>query len=214
VEQFLKEEIRHRYPDHGFFGEESGHANSEKAEYLWAIDPIDGTAPFCFEMPVWGISIGFLVKSRPLVGLFYMPVPDELYWAADGGAAYMNHQRIHVCEPCPMGKGTTIVAPSITFRRMKVNYRGRALVFGSASAHICYVARGKIHGGLIDTVRLYDIAGPAAILQAAGGVLRYHSGRKLDLWELRKGQKTPEPLFMGHPDNVEQLLELFAKEPD
>ena len=210
VEAFIHQEIHRHYPDHGFFGEESGRHQVDHAETVWAIDPIDGTAPFVYEFPIWGISVGLLHAGQAVVGFVYLPVLDELYWAIDGSPAYFNNQVLQVSEPRDMTRGTTIVASSATFRRFKTTYEGRALAFGSAAANLCFVARGKVHGGIQETVRLYDIAAAAVILKQAGGVMKYLSGREVDLWELLDGRKTPEMCASGHPHNVDQLIRLFT----
>ncbi|RJP21907.1 MAG: inositol monophosphatase [Candidatus Omnitrophota bacterium] len=211
VEAFLKEEIHRLYPDHGFFGEETGRHRMKDAEYVWAIDPIDGTAPFVYELPVWGVSVGLIHAKRLIVGYVYLPVIDEMYWAVEGEAAYVNNRTIHVCEPREMKKGSAIVASSALFRRYEVTYEGRSLAFGSAAANICFAAKGKIHGGLQETVRVYDIAAAAVIMKAAGGVMKYLSGREVDVWELVDGRKTPEAFAYGNPHNVDQLITMFKQ---
>jgi len=211
VENFLREEIQRRYPDHGFFGEESGRHQMEQPEYVWAIDPIDGTAPFVFDLPIWAVSVGLLRKDRAAVGFVYLPVLDEMYWAFDGGAAFVNNREIRVCEPVEMTKKTTIMAPSAALNGLSTTYQGRSLSFGSAAAHLCYVARGKIHGGVIESIRLYDIAAAALILKQADGVMRYLSGKEVDLWELIDGRQIAEPFVFGHPHNAEQLRSMFVR---
>lgn len=211
VETFLKEEIGRRFPDHGAIGEEYGKHQLDGAESIWAIDPIDGTAPFVYELPVWGISVGLLHQGKPVLGFVYLPVMDEMFWAIAGGPAFVNEREINVCEPRDMIRGTCIVAPSITFRGLRTQYDGRALAFGSAAAHICYVARGKIHGGILMKVRLWDIAGAAVIVSAAGGEMTYLSGRTVDLYELVDGRQVPEPFCVGNPENVRQLRALFKE---
>lgn len=210
IEAFLTEEIHHRYPDHGVFGEETGRHQMDEAEYVWAIDPIDGTAPFVYEMPLWGISAGLLHRHRPLIGFVFLPVIDELYWAIDGCPAYVNDRKIQVCEPREMNETSCIITPNFTFRAFDSTYKGKAMSFGSASVHICMVARGKIHGGILSGVRLYDIAGGAVILKAAGGVLKYFSGGHVDLWKLNTGDELPESAAMGREENVDQIRRLFV----
>ncbi len=211
VEAFLKEEIHRLYPDHGFFGEESGHYGMDNAEYVWAIDPIDGTAPFVYEMPVWGVSVGLIHESRLILGYVYLPVIEELYWAVEDGPAYVNDQVIHVSEDREMKRGSAIVSSSALFRNFDIFFEGRALAFGSAAANICFAAKGKIHGGIQETVRLYDIAASAVILKGAGGVMKYLSGREVELWELVDGRKTPEAFAYGNPYNVDQLITKFRR---
>lgn len=214
IETFLKKEIQGLYPDHGVLGEEFGDHQLDDAQSVWVIDPIDGTAPFVYELPVWGVSVGLLHKRKPVVGFVYLPVIDEMYWAVDGGPAYVNENVIQVCEPRDMVRGTCIVAPSITFRGLQTEYDGRALAFGSAAAHICFVARGKIHGGILTKVRLWDIAASAVILSAAGGEMTYLSGRPVDCGELLDGRQVPESFCIGNPYNVQQLTRLFRDIPN
>ncbi|MGC9328331.1 MAG: inositol monophosphatase family protein [Candidatus Hinthialibacter sp.] len=209
VETFLKEEIHRLFPDHGVLGEEFGQHQLEDAESVWAIDPIDGTAPFVYELPVWGVSVGLLHKRQGVLGFVYLPVMDEMYWAVAGGPAFVNEREIQVCEPLEMVRGTCIVAPSITFRGLDAQYQGRALSFGSAAAHICYVARGKIHGGVLMKVRLWDIAAAAVVLEVAGGELLYLSGDPVDLGELLDGSRVREPFCIGCSENARQLTKLF-----
>ncbi|MBI1387283.1 MAG: inositol monophosphatase [bacterium] len=209
VEAFLHGEIKKRFPDHAFYGEETGSHGIENADYVWAIDPIDGTEPFVLELPVWAVSIGLVCQQGAVVGLVYLPAIDQLYWAVQGSPAYLGDQIIHVAESHPLKKGATIVAPGATFRRFDSTFQGRALAFGSAAAHLCFVARGKVQGAIMEPINLYDIAGGAVIVQSAGGELRYFGGDPVDLWSLRLGVKTREAMAIGHPDNAEQLRNVF-----
>lgn len=210
VETFLRGEMQRRFPDYGFLGEEFGLNDVVQPEYVWAIDPIDGTAPFVFGLPVWAVSVGLVSREGPILGFVYLPVVDELYWSYKGERAYCNDEVLEVHPPSKISFGSTILTPSITFRRYNVKYRGRALSLGSAAAIIAYTAKGRIEAGMIDRIKLYDIAGGAAVLHNAGGVMHYLSGRPVDFWELIDGRKTPESLFLGHPENVEQMKTLFS----
>lgn len=209
VEDFVRGEIQRLFPDHGYFGEETGLNQIEGAEYVWAVDPIDGTAPFVYEFPIWGVSVGLIGRNGPLLGFVLFPAVGDLFWTDGGGTAYVNEIPIRVGEPKNLGMGGTLIISSKILKNYEITFPGRTLAFGSAAASICYTAKGKVQGGLQEAIRLYDLAGSAAVLKAAGGVMRYASGREVDLWELTDGRKTPEPMYFGHPENVEQLLELF-----
>jgi myo-inositol-1(or 4)-monophosphatase len=213
IEAYLRDEITTRYPDHGFIGEETGQLRIGESDYVWAIDPIDGTEPFVCELPVWCISVGMVSKNGPLLGFVYLPVLDELYWAVAGGAAYLNDRVIQVSEPEPFNRRSTIIAASVTYPRFyDVQYTGRALAFGSAAANICFVARGgKVKAGILDYIRIYDIAGAAMVLNAAGGVLRYLDGEDVDVWGLIDGQKIKGTSIYGHTENVDALRPLFKE---
>ncbi len=209
VELFLKQEIEQRFPEHGVLGEEFGHHQLDNSDYIWVLDPIDGTAPFVYELPVWCISVGLLYKKKPVLGFVYLPVVDELYWAYEGSHAHVNDRIINVAEPCEMDRATCIVAPSATVRGFSMQYKGRVLSFGSAAAHMCYVARGNLHGGILMQVRIWDIAASAAIINAAGGEMRYLGDGEIEFGQLIDGRKM-EPFLIGHSHNVDKLAGLLV----
>ena len=76
IEALLRARITAAYPDHGILGEED-QPHDLAAEYVWALDPIDGTTAFVEGVPIWGISIGLLRRGEPVFGTFYMPAIDE-----------------------------------------------------------------------------------------------------------------------------------------
>ena len=216
IEAYLRQEITTRFPEHGFIGEETGKHRIGESDYVWAVDPIDGTEPFVCELPVWCISIGLVHPTGPKLGLVYLPVIQELYWSVEGGPAYLNDKIIHVAEFAEIHKQSSIISSTVTYPRyFEVKYPGRAFAFGSAAANICFVARGgKIQGGILDYIRIYDVAGAAMVLKSAGGVLRYLTGKDMDLWEMVNGEKVSECAAFGHPDNVESLRVLFIEKTD
>lgn len=211
IEHFIREEILKRFPDHFFYGEESGTHNADNTEYVWSCDPIDGTAPFVYQLPVWCVSLGLIQKDRKILGFVYMPATGEMYWAAEGHGAYCNDQRIHVSDAYDLTKkDSCVLIPSKIPHEYEIDYIGRMLALGSAAANLAIVAKGIIHGGLQDPIRLYDICGGAVIMQEAGGIMRYiNSGKDVDLWELLDGRKAPEPFACGIEENVEQLRKQF-----
>ncbi len=213
VEAFLQKTILENYPDHGVYGEESARDRLEEADYVWAIDPIDGTEPFVLHLPVWAISVGLVSKDGPQIGFVYMPAIQEFYWAVKGGDAYLNDKTIKVSEAVDLNHSSTIVCPGATFRKFDSSYQGRALAFGSAAAHLAFVARGTLHGGVMEPINLWDIAGGACILEAAGGEMRYFDGSDVNYWLHRNGTKTLDAKALGHPDNVKRLCSLFKYTP-
>jgi myo-inositol-1(or 4)-monophosphatase len=97
IEDLLTRYLRANYPDHGIIGEEG--TREIHGEYVWAIDPLDGTRAFLAGLPVWGISIGLLWRGKPWLGVFYMPLLDEWYDSpSPGTGAFWNDQPIH-CPP-------------------------------------------------------------------------------------------------------------------
>ena len=97
TEQKIKEVISSQFPDHGFYGEETGQTNLE-AEYVWLIDPIDGTKSFVREYPFFSTQIALMHQNELIVGVSNGVMFDECAWASKGEGAFLNDQPIRVSE--------------------------------------------------------------------------------------------------------------------
>lgn len=196
IERLLRERIMATYPQHGIIGEE-GKNHQLDAEYLWALDPIDGTSAFVGGLPVWGISIGLLQRGRPVLGCFYMPAVGEWYEADLQGPALFNGQPTEVLRDGLLDSESWICVPSNVHRQYNINYPGKVRSLGSMAAYLCYVARGTAAGALVGRPKLWDVAAGLAVLTRAGGAARLLSGAPLDLNTMLQGQPAPEPVIIG-----------------
>ena len=97
VEAFLRDALSQAFPADGFLGEETG-SSAGRSGRTWVIDPIDGTASYALSLPVWGVSVGLMQDRRPVAGLFYMPLVNELY-VSHGSDALLDGQPIRVDGP-------------------------------------------------------------------------------------------------------------------
>ncbi len=207
IEALLRERIIAAYPDHGILGEEEAQRHTD-AEYVWAIDPIDGTGAFVDGIPIWGVSIGLMRRGEPVLGCFYMPALNEWYEVDRDGPALFNGQPIGVRTTDLLDSEAAILVPSNIHRRYAIRYPGKVRSLGSSAAHMCYVARGKAVGALLGRPKLWDIAASIQILQRAGGDARLlYSNRPLDLGTMLTGQLAPEPVIVGSPDALDLLVE-------
>ncbi len=103
-EQAILELIRQRHPQHSILSEEAGWSGVADAEYVWVVDPLDGTTNFLHRLPVWGVSIACLRNGEPVVGVVAEPVTGKIFSAAKGQGAYC--QRGHCQrEHCQSGNG-------------------------------------------------------------------------------------------------------------
>lgn len=185
---------------------EEGQDGPPDSRVVWAIDPIDGTRAFNHGFPVWGISVGMLVDGVPVVGAFYLPVLDDLFHA-DGQAAYCNGVRLSTPDP-PIDPNAVLLISEGAFFSLHVNYPGKILGFGSATAHLCYVAGGSAVGSL-DQASIWDYAAAAAVLRAVGVPLRYLSGEQVDFTQLYDGRTVPEPTLIcpeRHFDSLQSAV--------
>lgn len=204
VEQLLRARISERYPDHGIVGEEEGVGAIDR-EFVWALDPIDGTGSFVAGLPLWCVSIGILRHGEPYAGVIYAPILDDCYWADVEGAAFRNTIPITVHPPAPIDATHWIAVPSTAHHRFRLRYPGKIRNIGTIAAECCYVARGSAVCALIGRARLWDFAAGLAILRAAGGVAVGMSGTLIDVPPLLDGRRLPEPMLIGHRDTVAQV---------
>lgn len=204
IEQLLVERIAARYPDHGILGEERTRRTTDR-EFVWAIDPLDGTSAFVSGLPTWCVSIGLLREGRPYAGVIHLPLLDDFYWAGPEGGAFLNDQPIGIRPDQPVGSDDWLAVPSNLHRRFRVDFRGKVRSLGSTAAGFCYVARGSAAAALIAYSSLWDIAAGLALLQAVGGGMCGLSGQRLDPASLLDGQPMPEPQIIGAPALVEEL---------
>src|SRR3954465_9442886 len=97
AEEAIISVLRDAYPDHGILAEESGRTDT-KSDYLWVIDPLDGTTNFLHGFPQYCVSIGLLHKGKPTQAVAFDPNRNELFTASKGARAYLNDRRIRVSK--------------------------------------------------------------------------------------------------------------------
>ncbi len=176
----LIELIQDRYPEHSIIDEEAG-VIDKKSEYIWVIDPIDGTSNFAQGVPTYGVMLGLLHRDQSIAGGVSLPAFDELLVAERGCGAYCNDAKIAVTENSK--SLSTLVAyiidghqenPSMTREEMRIlgeiilrirNLRASGSVFDLAM-----VAKGKYGGFLCRTSKIWDNVAPQIIVEEAGGV--------------------------------------------
>jgi len=213
IEQLLRTRIKAAYPDHGIVGEEASSFQAE-AEYLWALDPIDGTGAFVAGLPIWGISIGLLQRGHPVLGVFFLPALGEWYEAGLDGPARFNGQPIEVMHDRLLDSQSYICVPSDVHRRYRIDYPGKVRSLGSMAAYVCLVARGSAAGAVVGRPKLWDIAASTAILERAGGELRLlPSGAPLDFGPMLAGASAPSTVLAGSHEATTMLSERVAFTP-
>jgi myo-inositol-1(or 4)-monophosphatase len=196
IEAFLLSRIRAAYPGHGVIGEEGARANG--SEYLWAVDPIDGTRVFTLGLPGWCISIGVLHRGQPCWGLIYMPLLNDCMHTEGERDVLWNGRRL-----CDSLRGewydqSYLAISSSAHSRYRIEVK-RTRALGSIAVNMSYTARGSSLGAFIDRASIWDLAAGAAILQRLGGEVRHLSGRPVDWAKLYDGRQISEPILAAHP---------------
>lgn len=171
--------IKAAYPQHAILAEESG--LQEGNDFVWVIDPLDGTTNFLHGFPQYAVSIALKYKNRLEVGVIYDPLRDELFTAKRGGGALLNNRRLRVTAQAAL-KGALIGTgfPFKTdkhldaylnmFRAITKDAAGIRRA-GAAALDLAYVAAGRLDGFWEIGVMEWDMAAGILLIQEAGGVV-------------------------------------------
>jgi histidinol-phosphatase len=187
TEKVIRGIIEARFPEHGFHGEETG-SSALDAEYLWLVDPIDGTKAFVREYPMFSTQIALMRHGRLVVGVSSAPAYGQLAWAEAGAGAWLDGQPMHVSEVDTLedaalstGNLKTLATGSRwgAFGRL-VGRLNRIRGYGDF-LHYHLLAAGKIDAVVESDVNILDVAACAVIVEAAGGRFTDLEGRPLTL---------------------------------
>lgn len=179
TETAISSVLRGAYPDFGIYGEEHGTSGPEDAEFVWVIDPIDGTTNFVRGVPVWGSLIALVHLGVPVLGVVSAPALGMRWWATAGNGAYFNGTRIYVSNVNDIDQAHISTTPNKGWERAggfpalqqlqadALRTRG----FGDFWQHML-VAQGAIDVA-IDAIGVapYDNAAIYPIIQEAGGTI-------------------------------------------
>ncbi|MEA5511531.1 inositol monophosphatase family protein [Crocosphaera sp. UHCC 0190] len=171
--------LKSRVPSHQILAEESGKLGTEGSDYLWAIDPLDGTTNYAHGYPASSVSIGLLFKGIPLVGAVYNPFRQELFRGAKGLGATLNYRPIQVSKTKELNKSLLVTGFAYDRRETPdTNYPEFCYLThltqgvrrsGSASVDLTDVACGRLDGYWERGLSPWDIAAGIVILEEAGG---------------------------------------------
>ena len=188
-EEVIKEIIFKAFPDHSILGEETGMngKNGQKSEYVWHIDPVDGTRNFSNGIPLFAISIALIYKDNIIVGVVYNPATRSLFYAESGKGAFLNEQRIFVSKDnnkhaiitvCSsqrdsdkkLDKELLYVSPKNIVRTVRN--------LGCAALELAYVSRGGLEANIQLGLNTYDFSAGVLLVQEAGGKITTMEGKE------------------------------------
>ncbi|MHB2169420.1 inositol monophosphatase family protein [Alsobacter sp. R-9] len=174
VERMVAARLAERFPGDGLIGEEGA---SRPGERLWIVDPIDGTANFARGISHFCISVALVAGGRPVVGVIYDPMLDEMFAARLGGGATLNGRPMAVSGLASMTNasvecGWSLRVPMETYHAMirRITDRGAGLYrMGSGALGMAYVAAGRIDGYCELHINAWDVLAGVLLVEEAGG---------------------------------------------
>ncbi len=187
TEQVIRSLIASRYPTHGFYGEETGQSALD-ADYLWLVDPIDGTKAFVREYPFFSTQIALMHKGKLILGVSSAPVYGEIAYGEIGQGAWLEGKPIKVSgidtiEGAALSAGNlkTLASGAQWANYGKIVSRVHRIRGYGDFLHYHLLAAGKIDAIIESDVNILDIAALAVIVAAAGGTFTQLDGGPIGL---------------------------------
>lgn len=180
AEKSILESIRAYFPDHAILAEESGSLPGKESDYLWIIDPLDGTTNFSRSVPLFCVSIACSYKGDILVSCIYVPMTKELFIAEKGLGAYLNGQRLSVSKETEIKTALLVTGfpynaeeiPGCMDIFKKMFMQGAQIRdLGSAAIDLAYLAAGRFDAYWCHNLSPWDIAGGKLLVEEAGGIV-------------------------------------------
>ncbi|MVO99757.1 inositol monophosphatase family protein [Paenibacillus lutrae] len=221
-EKMIKNLIMTHFPHHAFLGEEgvepgplasaSALEDVSEAEYLWIVDPVDGTTNYVHGFPFFSVSIALAYKGEVIVGVVYDPMRDELFVAEKGKGAYLRSVKLNVCGQVSLSDSLVATGfPADRSGALAVNMAGMTAIVprvrnvrnaGSAALHMAYVASGRLTGFWEIGLNAWDLAAGALLVQEAGGKVTDTAGSPYTL-SVRNVMATNSSIH----DEMQQVLQ-------
>src|SRR3989339_1431836 len=179
-EKIIIDFIKKEFPTHSVLAEESG-SHESTGEYLWVIDPLDGTTNFAHGLPIFAVSIGVQKNGETICGVVYDIMRDEIYSAEKGSGSFRNGMKLKVSSNDDLRKSVLVTGfpyniaenPDHAFERFIASLKAARAVrrLGSAAIDFCYVASGVFDGFWEVHLHPWDICAGKLIVEEAGGVV-------------------------------------------
>jgi myo-inositol-1(or 4)-monophosphatase len=212
-EQAILDVLTSAFPEHAVLAEESGAHGTH--EFLWLVDPLDGTTNFAHQYPQVSISVALAKGSQTILGVVYDPVREELFSARRGSGAHLNDRLLQVSTTADLD--SSLLASGFPYdRREHADYY---LAFfkgfmmrtqgvrraGSAALDLCWVASGRVDGFWEWKLKPWDTAAGALIVEEAGGQMSDFEGGRFDIF----GNQTLASNGKIHEQMIEVLQPLL-----
>ncbi len=206
--EFFQDRLAEAFPHHQVFSntlEETDYTHEEK-RYLWVYDVIDGVSNYQAGVPMWGISLALQENFWPVFGLIYMPATGELFYARAGEKLFAHGQSTQYSGHMDQITDESVLYIFSRFHQhFHCDFPGKLLNLGCTCVHLCYVAKGRADGAIIQNESFQSLAAARVITEASGAKFFDLSGKEIFLNEYLEGQKIDSPLIVTTPDLFPQI---------
>ena len=213
AEAVIIETLLAAYPGHGILAEESGREHgSRDSEFVWIIDPLDGTTNFLHGFPVYAVSIALAYRNQVQQAVVYDPTRNDLFYASKGRGAFLNDRRLRVSKRTRLSD--SLIGTGFPFRKGD-NFKRYVKMFeqvmqscaglrrpGAAALDLCYVAAGYYDGFFETGLNPWDVAAGSLIITEAGGLIGNFTGDSDYLFQ--------REVVAGNPKVYGQLVQILA----
>ena len=176
----MTQAITDRFPDHSILGEEDEEEGSPARDFVWALDPLDGTKNYLMGLPVYACSVGVMYRGVPIVGAVFLPWPSDgggvVLHARQGGGAFLEQAPISVSKP-DGPRGTSLVglpgffAGEYRSRKPMGDQMDELRVTGSIAYELAMAAKGVLRYSVTTAPHLWDVVAGAVLVTEAGGLV-------------------------------------------
>ena len=214
AEAIIIETLLGAYPGHAILAEESGRTHgAPDSEYVWIIDPLDGTTNFIHGFPYYAVSIALAYRDQVQQAVVYDPTRNDLFYASKGRGAFLNDKRLRVSKRTRMSDA--LISTGFPFRKGD-NFKRYMKMFedisvscagvrrpGAAALDLCYVAAGNCDGFFETGLNPWDIAAGSLMITEAGGLIGNFTGESDYMYQ--------REVMAGNPRIYAQMVSLLSK---
>ncbi len=188
TEKCIRKILEDAFPEHGFYGEETG-KDKEDADYLWLVDPIDGTKSFVRDTPFFSTQIALMHKGELIVGVSNAPAYGQMAWASKGEGAFLNDKPIKASATSELDKVSLSTGNLKTLSSDEEGWNTYGKLVGEVNrlrgygdfCHYHMLAAGQLELVIESDVNILDIAALAMIVNESGGHFTDFNNKPLDL---------------------------------
>ena len=184
--------IKKNFPRHEILAEEGIEADLS-SEYIWAIDPIDGTIAFSKGLPTYSVSIALLENEKPIVGVIYLALTNEIVWTQLGEGTFIGERKLTIQNVSNLRQSSVGFDPSYSNRETEFHRIASPLsdkvsimpILHSQATALALVAKGILNGYIqCGSPKVWDVAAGKLIVEEAGGIMTDFQGKPVDIFHL------------------------------